>query len=56
MTTECEYNKRTGEEATLHDCEKCQEEYELPFSHCCLNGCGEHEFCRNCENGIYKQD
>lgn len=34
------------------DCERCSEEY-LRYSWCCLFECGQHEFCRNCDRGIY---
>jgi hypothetical protein len=36
-----------------YDCEKCHKQYETPHRYCCLNECGEHEFCRSCSKGIY---
>lgn len=38
------------------DCNQCQTEYNMPHSYCCLDECGEHEFCRGCNHGIYEND
>lgn len=37
----------------MNDCKKCSEKYQMPFRFCCLIECGEHEFCRGCDKGIY---
>lgn len=34
-------------------CSDCAEAHEFPYSYCCLYECGEHEFCRGCDKGIY---
>lgn len=34
-------------------CVNCQITYKMPFKHCCLYECGEHEFCKNCDKGMY---
>lgn len=34
-------------------CSICAEIYQYPYRFCCLNECGEHEFCRGCDKGIY---
>lgn len=34
-------------------CKKCAEEYKMPHLWCCLEWCGELEFCNGCVNGIY---
>lgn len=36
----------------IKDCEQCEKEF-LKYSYCCLFECGEHEYCRNCDCGIY---
>lgn len=38
---------------TRHICKSCQKQYEMPYEFCCLDECGEHEFCRNCNKGVY---
>lgn len=48
----CEFNRRTG----LNDCDICKEKYCMPHDFCCLHECGEHEFCRNCNHGLYQQE
>lgn len=37
----------------VSDCKTCQKEYEMPNYYCCLPECGEHEWCRGCDKGIY---
>lgn len=32
------------------DCEKCHIENNLKYEICCLDECGQHEFCRQCHN------
>lgn len=32
-------------------CISCQEQYQMPYKYCCLDECGQHEFCKNCEKG-----
>ena len=34
-------------------CKSCQKQYQMPHIYCCLEECGEHEFCKNCDKGIY---
>lgn len=34
-------------------CKKCHDKHSMPWDFCCLHGCGEHEFCRDCQHGIY---
>lgn len=36
-----------------HTCKSCQKQYEMPYEHCCLDECGEHQFCQGCKKGIY---
>lgn len=40
----------------LNNCQECSELFNMPNSFCCLNECHEHEFCRNCEKGIYSDN
>ena len=51
MTTKCKYNELTGNSPTLHDCEKCEEEFGLPYRWCCLKNCEVFYFeeCNNCK-------
>lgn len=44
---ECEFG--------LFDCYECQKEFDMKHYYCCLYECGEHEFCRNCRDGIYSK-
>lgn len=37
-------------------CRECSKRYDMPYPYCCLDECGEHEFCRDCANGVYKQN
>ena len=37
-------------------CAECQKEFNMPEAYCCLDECGEHEFCRSCNHGIYEND
>ena len=37
-------------------CRECIERYDMPYPYCCLDECGEHEFCGDCGNGVYKQN
>lgn len=52
MKANCEYNRRTGEEPTLNDCDKCAEKFEHPHIWCCLAICGRFEACKGCDKGI----
>lgn len=45
---ECPY-----ETTSRADCIVCQAEKQMPNDYCCLIECGEHEFCRGCDKGIY---
>lgn len=38
---------------TREDCVLCHDKYQMPHWACCLQECGEHEFCRGCDKGIY---
>ena len=40
----------------LNNCKSCGKSFKMPYSYCCLKECHEHEFCRNCNNGIYSKD
>lgn len=31
------------------DCNKCHIENNFPELYCCLDECGQHEFCRGCK-------
>ena len=46
----CPYRK-----PSRHICISCQKQYEMPYKFCCLEECGEHEFCRGCNKGIYQK-
>ncbi len=35
------------------NCKQCSENYNMRYDFCCLNECGEHEFCKGCNCGIY---
>ena len=35
------------------NCQECQQGYKCPYDICCLDECGQHEFCRSCNLGIY---
>ena len=37
----------------IADCIACQAEKQMPHDYCCLMECGQHEFCRGCDKGIY---
>lgn len=37
----------------INDCKNCSKKYQFPFSFCCLVECGEHEFCKGCDKGLY---
>lgn len=39
----------------LSSCYTCKDEFDMSHHYCCLYECGEHEFCRNCRDGIYSQ-
>lgn len=54
MKTPCIYNELSGDEPTINDCQTCSSYFEFPYTWCCLEECGEHEFCADCECGIYK--
>lgn len=54
MKQKCTYNELTGEEPALNDCSKCEVKYNFPYRSCCLLECGEHEFCKACQHGIYE--
>lgn len=34
----------------FHICEECAKENDFKYPYCCLRECGEHEFCRGCNN------
>ena len=36
-----------------HFCLECQIKHKMPYYFCCLDECGEHEFCRDCPSGVY---
>ena len=36
-----------------HFCLECQIKHEMPYYFCCLDECGEHEFCKGCTSGVY---
>lgn len=38
------------------DCDNCQSMFSMPHGYCCLEECGEHEFCVGCEHGIYEDE
>lgn len=46
-------NLKPKEKCEEKGCLDCQQKYQMPHSYCCLDECGEHEFCRNCHEGIY---
>mgnify|MGYP006980058451 FL=1 len=37
-------------------CAECSAKYQIPYEQCCLYECGENEFCRNCDKGIYMEE
>ena len=43
MLCECAYNDFTGKRPSMNDCEKCREQFDLPYESCCL------ELCNDCE-------
>lgn len=47
--TYCKYNELMNSNYKPDDCCKCARQFGFPYSYCCLEECGEHEFCRNCE-------
>lgn len=51
---ECEYMVRNSE--TTYDCERCKEIYGFRYEFCCLEECGQQEFCRGCDKGIYSKN
>lgn len=51
MSEGCGYTNSNG-----LSCKECSERYKMPYEQCCLYECGEHEFCRNCSKGIYKEE
>ena len=40
----------------LNNCEECSKLFNMPYRYCCLEECHEHEFWRNCNNGIYNEN
>lgn len=52
----CEFNKRSKFQPSLNDCDICKRMYHMPHNYCCLEECGEHEFCINCAHGIYQNE
>lgn len=38
------------------NCNICMNRYNMPYYFCCLEECGEHEFCGNCTHEIYSQE
>lgn len=51
----CNESCRYSKNADMSICRKCQNEYDMPHDVCCLEWCGEFEFCIGCKNGIYKE-
>ena len=45
--------KKAMNDICINDCEKCSKNNQFPFVFCCLIECGEHEFCKGCDKGIY---
>lgn len=44
-------------EDNSYRCRECAKKFNMPlWDICCLNECGQHEFCRNCEKGIYSNE
>lgn len=39
-----------------NNCKECAKLFKMPHVYCCLDECGEHEFCRGCNHGIYEND
>lgn len=35
------------------NCKECADVNLFPYKFCCIKECGEHEFCRGCNKGIY---
>lgn len=29
-------------------CKECQAEHDMPYDYCCLLECGQHEWCKYC--------
>lgn len=40
----------------MSSCKECGKQFHMPFDWCCLFECHEHEFCRNCDEGIYSEE
>ena len=40
----------------LNNCKECSKLFNMPYRYCCLEECHEHEFCRNCNNGIHNDN
>ena len=48
-TNKCSYS----ENPTAETCAICVKEHNLPYDFCCLDICGEYEFCEHCDDGVY---
>lgn len=44
----CPYN-----DPVWDTCTACQFSNRMPFWYCCLEECGNHDFCKDCDKGIY---
>ena len=49
----CKYDELNSDNLGI-DCSRCHKKYNMKYNYCCLNECGEHEFCRGCYKGIYE--
>jgi hypothetical protein len=38
------------------NCKDCEVKYKMPHEYCCLEECGEHEFCKDCKSVIYLKE
>lgn len=53
----CTFNRITCfKTPATSDCDYCISMFHMPHGYCCLEECGEHEFCRNCNHGLYQQE
>lgn len=43
----CTYSKN----ADMSTCRQCVKEHNMPHEECCLDFCGEFEFCKDCKIG-----
>lgn len=47
----CAFSK----DADMETCKQCAKEHNMPYEQCCLDFCGEFEFCKGCKSGIYQE-